>query len=103
MSPGLFHILDCMYRHLQDDKESTDYLCNQLVLTGQEPPKVLQQFLSIASIRVSEATLKFLCSEMISHPLSVFSQAAANIATKLIDGKNCCIFCNIIMLIICIY
>lgn len=75
-----------MHRFLQDDKESIDCLSNQLKLTGQESPKLLQQFLNIASSKASEATLKFLCSEMITHPLSVISQAAANIANRLIDG-----------------
>ncbi len=61
-------------------------LYKQLKLTGMESPSVLQQYLCIASSTPSPQTVKFLCVEMIPHPLSAIGQAAVTVATKLLDG-----------------
>lgn len=63
------------------------FLFEQLKLTGDEPPSLLQQYLCIASNVLSPETVKFLCAQMISHPLSVISQAAVTIASKLVKGR----------------
>lgn len=74
-------------RHVQNDTETMMSLFNQLKITGNEPPSVLQQYLCIASNLPQPKTVKFLCTELIPHPLSVIGQAAVTVACKLIDGK----------------
>ena len=54
-------------------------LYHQLKLTGMESPGVLRQYLCIASNIPSPETVEFLCTEMISHPVTV--------TTKLVCGK----------------
>lgn len=61
-------------------------LYHQLKLTQTESPAVLRQYLWIASNLPSPETIKFLCAEMIPHPLSVIGQAAVTVATKLVKG-----------------
>ena len=61
-------------------------LFNQLQLRGDECPSLLQQYLCIASYTLSPKTVKFLCSQMVPHSLSVISQAAITIASNLING-----------------
>lgn len=63
-----------------------NFLFSQLKLTGLEPPQLLQQYLCIASNALSPKTVKFLCAEMIPHSLSVISQAAVIVASKLLYG-----------------
>ena len=62
------------------------HLFSHLKLTGKESPSQLLQYLYIASRVFSPKTIKFLCTEMISHPLSVIGQAAVIVVNKLIDG-----------------
>lgn len=62
------------------------FLFEQLKLTGDEPPSLLQRYLCIASNVLSSESVKFLCAQMIPHSLSVISQAAVTIASKLVNG-----------------
>ena len=64
-------------------------LYDQFKLTGMESPSVLQQYLCIASNTPSLKTVKFLCTEMIPHSLSVIGQAAVTVTTKLVKGMYC--------------
>ena len=71
---------------MNHNPEAIGFLFNQLRLTGDEPALLLQQYLDIASNALSSEALKFLCTQLIPHSLSVISQAANSIAIKLIDG-----------------
>lgn len=66
--------------------EAIGFLFAQLRLTGEESALLLQQYLDIASNAVSSEAVKFLCTQMIPHSLSVISQAASSVTIKLVDG-----------------
>ncbi len=74
------------FRCVQCDTEVMDCLFRQLRIAGDETPSLLQQYLSIASNALSSEAVKFLCTQMIPHSLSVISQAAVTIASKLVNG-----------------
>ena len=75
------------FRHIQSNTDILSYIFDQLKVTEVKSSSQLLQYLNIAKNILSPQSVKYLCAEMIPHPLSVIWQAAVVVATNLIDGE----------------
>lgn len=61
-------------------------LYDNLQITEMDSPRQLLQYLFVMSKIPSPKTVKFICVNMIPHPLSAIGQAAVTVVIDLIDG-----------------